>query len=135
MQLTNHDAHIGKETLCVYLAPDGNNDEALESLIKKASTWSDNIRVGHLSPTLAWHAANTIILKSLEYPLPALTLTFAQCKRVMSIIKKGLLNSSRICTSIPNCVLQGPVADGGLKLNHLYLTQGLLHLMKRTQFL
>ena len=133
--LRSFDPHIGMETLGVVLAPDGNNKDALTSLAKKASTWSANIKFGHLSSSLAWHAASTTIMKSLEYPLPALTLTYKECNKIMTIVKKGLFNASRICTAMPNDVVYGPVEEGGLNLHHLYTTQGLFQIEKFVKFL
>ena len=43
VQLESYSASTWKETLGVYLAPDGNNDAVLEALISKANTWKDNI--------------------------------------------------------------------------------------------
>ena len=120
----------GKETLGVFLAPDGNNSHTKAALENKAKQWRDRIRAGHLAPSLSWHAANTTILKSLEYPLPALALSFDKCNKIMKIVKQGLLNKSRISTSMPNSALYGPKAEGGLQLNHLFITQGLMHLEK-----
>ena len=50
-------------------------------------------------------------------------------------MKQGLLNSSRISTSIPSNALYGPKEEGGFQLNHLYLTQGLMHIEKLYRFL
>ena len=133
--LHSHEASTGKETLGVFLAPDGNNLAAKQALEKKAKRWRDNIKAGHLIPTLAWHAANTTIMKSLEYPLPALTLTYDECNKLMKIIKQGLLNSSHVSVSIPSAALYGPKHEGGLQLNHLYLTQGFMHIEKFYRFL
>ena len=83
--------------------------------------------MGHLSPTffLAYKDTNVTILKSHEYPLSTLTLSYAECnKKVMAIVKKDLLNSSGMCTSIPKSVLHGPIYDGSFGLNHLYVTRG-----------
>ena len=133
--LQRYEAHIGKETLGVFLAPDGNNKAAKLGLEKKAKIWRDNINAGHLTPTLAWHAANTTIMKSLEYPLPALTLTFDECNRIMKIVKQGLLNSLRVSVSIPSASLYGPKSEGGLQLHHLYHTQGFLQVEKLYKYL
>lgn len=133
--LISLDAHVGKETLGVILAPDGNNKDALKSLLQKAKSWSANIRTGHLKPSLAWQAAQTTIMKTLEYPLPALTLQYKECHQVMSIVRKGLLNSSRISVSMPNEVIFGPKEDGGFQLHHLYTSQGIFHIEKLMKFL
>ena len=74
-------------------------------------------------------------MKSLEYPLPALTLTFEECNKIMKIVKQGLLNSLRVSVSIPSASLYGPKSEGGLQLNHLYHTQGLMQIEKLYKFL
>ena len=69
-------------------------------------------------------------MKSLKYQLPALILSFDDCNKIMKNVKQGLLNSSHISISIPFSALYGPKDEGGLQRNHLYLTQGLMHLEK-----
>lgn len=65
----------GKETLGVYLAPDGNNQDAVKEMSNKAKQWSDNIRAGHINRNIAWQALETTIMKTLKYLLPALMLS------------------------------------------------------------
>ena len=100
------ESSTGKGTLGVFLAPDGNNTQARKALEAKAKQWRDNLRAGHLNPSLVWHAANTTIMKSLEFPLPALTMTYDECNRIMKIVtKQGLLNKSRVSVLIPSSAL------------------------------
>jgi hypothetical protein len=42
--LQQYDPHIGKETLGVILAPDGNNQAMIEELVTKANEWKDYIK-------------------------------------------------------------------------------------------
>ena len=74
-------------------------------------------------------------MKSLEFPLPTLTMTYDECNKIMKIVKQGLLNKSRVSISIPSSALYGSAKEGGLQLNHLYHTQGLMHLNKFVRFL
>ena len=74
-------------------------------------------------------------MKTLEYPLPALNMYFDECNKLMKIVKQGLLAKARISKSRPSSALYGPIAEGGLNLHHLYITQGLKHLEKLTQYL
>ena len=74
-------------------------------------------------------------MKTLEYPLPALTLSYDECNKLMKVVKKGLLAKARIRKPIPSNALYGPVSEGGLVLNHLYVTQGLMYLEKFVRFL
>ena len=130
VHLTNVQCSTGKETLGVVLAPDGNSEDGYKTLLKKAQQWTAYMKAGHLVPSLAWMATNTTIMKGLEYPLPAMTLSEKQCAKIMTTIKQGLLPKAQISKSIPEAVLYGPIDDGGMGLHHLYHTQGLLHIDK-----
>ena len=74
-------------------------------------------------------------MKTLEYSLPALTLSFERCNKITKVVKKGLLNKSRVSTYIPNDSLYGPEDEGVMKLNKIHPTQGLSHLNKFVTFL
>ena len=127
------DIHQGKETLGVYLSPDGNNDNTTKVLKKKAEVWRDNIKTGHVDRNNAWLAVETTIMKSLEYPLPALTLTQNQCKEIMKPVLQAALAKSSLIKNFPRAVLYGPKQEGGLQLNDLYTSQGLSHIQKFQQ--
>ena len=83
---------------------------------------------GHLSPTEAWLALETTIMKSISYPLPALTLTEKQCQFIMAPALKAGLNASHICRSFPRNVLYGSKKEGGFGLPDIYHEQGISHL-------
>ena len=65
----------GLETLGVFIAPDGSQNDQIQEMKRKASEWSEKLLKGHLPPEEAWHCMSTTIMKTLQYPLPALTLT------------------------------------------------------------
>jgi hypothetical protein len=48
-------------------------------LREKAEAWRDNINSGHLNKEDAWQALETTIMKTLQYPLKALTLSQEEC--------------------------------------------------------
>ena len=121
---------VGKETLGVYLSPDGNNKAAIKALNDKAKEWASLIKAGHLKRNLAWQAAETTILKSLQYPLPALTLSEKECNKIMQPVKAVALSRTSISRNFPLDVLYGPKEEGGLGLDHLYIMQGAMHLEK-----
>ena len=56
--------------------------DAVNALTNKAQAWHDNIILGQLKRDLAWQASQTTIMKSIEYPLAALTLTEDECKNI-----------------------------------------------------
>ena len=123
-------ASQGMETLGVFLAPDGSNDEAVTKLKQKASNWHDNIMLGQLQRDIAWQASQTTIMKSLEYPLVALTLSEEECKTIMAPVKKATLAKTSINRTYPHALLYGQREEGGLGMHDLFVTQGLSHLQK-----
>ena len=123
-------ASTGKETLGVILAPDGNNSDAVTALKNKAVEWKELIRTGHLKRKTAWQAVETTILKTIEYPLPALTLTPKECQKIMQPILSVSFPKTSISKSFPGKVLHGPIFEGGLGIDSLYFTQGVMHIEK-----
>ena len=61
--------------LGVYLAPDGSNKKQLKHMKEKVTAWCDKVKVGHLPAREAWQCVSLTIMKTLQYPLPALTLS------------------------------------------------------------
>ncbi len=60
--------------VCQCLA--GTNDLEIDNPTKVAVTWRDKLRIGRLNRIDAWLDLNTQEIKTLEYPLPATTLTY-----------------------------------------------------------
>ena len=112
------------ETLGVYLAPDGNNNAAKEALLEKGRLWSELVHKGHLTATDVMRAMDTTIMKSLQYPLPALTLTEEECKNIMAPILDVALPQSHVCRTFPRAAVYGPKALMGLGKTDLYVRQG-----------
>ena len=115
-------------TLGVFLAPDGNNQAAVEHLRGKMIEWRDQIRSSHLQKSEAWYALTSTIWKSIEYPLPALTLTYNECNYIMAPAKEGGLSKSGICQKLQKEAVHGPLRYQGLGLNHIKITQDASHL-------
>ena len=117
-------AHVGEETLGVYLAPDGSCKEATAVLRKKADRWRNNIQVGKLPPHEAWQCVSSTILKTLMYPLPALTMTESECNHVFAPVRQAGLNHSGINRNFPSDLVFGSTDELGLGLDHLFTIQG-----------
>ena len=128
------DPSEARETLGVELAPDGNNDKAIAEMKKKATDWAEKIRIGLLPKEESWQSIATTITKSLEYKLPALTLTKEQCDSIMNIVLKAGLQSSNISSKFPRAVVYGPKEDNGLEITDLYLQQGASQITILLQF-
>lgn len=133
--LQSHGVDIGMETLGVILAPDGNNRDAISHMRKKATKWAALIQTGHLQPTDVHLATESRIMKSLEYPLLALTLTEKECSHIMAPVLDACLSKSHVCRKYPRALTYGPVEEMGLGFHSLYTLQGVAQLSALIQYL
>jgi hypothetical protein len=68
------------------------------------------------------------VMKTLEYPLLALTLTERDCAHIMAPILMGGLQACGICRNFPRTVIFAPTKFMGLDLHNLYITLGNLRI-------
>ena len=122
------DSSKAEKMLGVYLAPDGNNKEQVEHFKLKTQSLADKIRSGHLDRFEAWTALNTVAFKSIEYALPALTLSEKECISVIWPLLKVFLPRCGISRTIKRDVLYGPIELQGFGLKNIFLTQGISHI-------
>ena len=123
------DPSMAQEMLGVFLAPDGNNKKQIEEFKKKTVKIGEMIRSGHLDKNEAWTAMNTVAIKSIEYALPALTLTEKDCISVMWPLLKALLPKAGISRTIKRSVLYGTSERQGMGVKNIYHTQGNSHVI------
>jgi hypothetical protein len=122
------DCSMGKCTLGVHLAPDDNNKDAISHLRRKAETWQEYITTGHLNRQDACFVMETTIMRSLLYPLPALTLTEKECNHIIAQVLSAGLQNLAVCKNFPCAVTYGPKEEGGFNLPNLFTQQGVLHI-------
>jgi hypothetical protein len=128
VELERLSPNVARRTLGVRLAPDGNNEDEVKHLRGVAEKWKDSIRTGHLQRQGAWYALTVTVMKMIEYPLLALTLTKEeQCTHIMApILMSGLPACGSICRYFPRDVLYAPIKFQGMGLKNIYITMGLL---------
>ena len=119
-----------QRTLGVRLAPDGNNEAEVKFLRERAQDWADRVRTGHLPRRLVWESMHSTILKSLQYPLPATTLTESQCRSIMAPLLAQGLASAGVVRTIPRAVVYGPVKFQGLGVPSLFTFQKTQHILR-----
>ena len=129
------ESYDGKETLGVILAGDGNNRAMIQKMRQKAEEWRKLIRSGHLEPSTAWHGMNSTILRTLYYPLPALTLTKEECRHIMAPVLQAGLNAAHMSKNLPRDLVYGHIEEGGLGVKDIYHEQGVSHLYYLTKHL
>ena len=118
----------GRKTLGVHLRPDGKEFTTFEALRRQAQHWADRLRSHPLPPATSWLALQSTLLKSLEYPLPATTLTSKECQAILWPALKIALPLSKIQRRFPRHLLHAPPSLMGLGLPSLFLTQLYQHL-------
>ena len=119
-----------RRTLGVRLAPDGNNIAEVTFLRERVNNWADRIRTGHLPRRLVWESMQTTITKSIQYPLPATTLTEAQCRWIMAPLLAHGLSGIGVVRTMKRDVVYGPVKYQGLGLSCLFTFQMTEHIVR-----
>ena len=122
------DVSTASEHLGVWLAPDGNNTEAIKVLKEKSAHWADRVWSKHLGGKDAWDSFHSTVLKSVECPLAALTMTEKECKSIEWPMLKQAMSSSGMPASLSGVVRDGPTRYQGFGHQPLYVTQGLKHI-------
>jgi hypothetical protein len=123
-------------TLGVHLGPEGSQLAAYDHLLDTAKSWADKLRTSflkeHRTSFLKEQEANaalkTAILKKLEYPLPALSLTETQCVAIMRPVLAAALPKAKYNPNFPWSPLYGPRGHQGWEIHNLYTTQVVEHL-------
>ena len=90
----------------------------------KASKFSAKLKHSRLTGSEALYATNTRIMKTLEYLLPILNLTKAECSKIMYPILCSLLGKMKIVRTVKREILYGPRKYQGFWLTNLYVQQG-----------
>ena len=115
------------EMLGVYLAPDGNNEEQVKQMKKKTTHLGELVRTGHVDRAEAWTALTAVAMKSVDYSLPALTLSEHECTQIMWPLLKAFLPKSGFNRHYPRDFLYSNEDLQGLGLKNIYLVQGISH--------
>ena len=114
--------------LGVDLAPDGNEKEQIRKMENTAQRWADAVRTGQMRRSDAWEGMRSTVMKSLEYPLPSLTLTRAECDKIIRPVLMSTLPAGGVVRTMPRTTVYGPKALMGLGVPNLYVTQGVEHI-------
>jgi len=79
------------QSLGVHLAPDGNNMEEFMYLCATASQWCTAMATAKMTHVAVEFGMHHVILKKLEYLLPATTFSCLQCTQILQpILTQGL---------------------------------------------
>jgi len=121
--ITRIDACEAYETLGVFLAPDGNNEQQFKKMLSAATKWADGLRTGTISKNDVWIALQSTILRTLAYPLAALRLSKSQCEAILAPILRYCLPAMGVCRNFSRRLVYATVDYMGLNIYHLYTLQ------------
>ena len=116
-----------KEMLGVYLTPNGNEDKQKTEMKKKSENWGLSTIHGGLKATEVWTALTTGLLKSLEYPLAATSLSKKDFRTILSPALGPALSACGFPKSFPRSILYAPTQIQGLGVRNLYHAQSCRH--------
>ena len=123
--LQRYEASVAQKTLGVFLAMDGNNMEEVRYLRQKAVDFADCVRTGFLSRQDATYALHRTIMKTLEYPMVATTMTKAQWEFIMVPILAATLPRMGYVRRFPRDVVYTSESLCGLGILHPWHNQHL----------
>ena len=107
----------GWKGLGIVSAPNGNwNDHVTYLLKEKIQPWNKAIKSTYLFKHDVYRSATTSIFKSIEYTLPATSLTSTQCKTINSKLHKTYLPRIGIKLHMPLLYRYSPHKHQGLGL-------------------
>jgi hypothetical protein len=95
--------------------------------------WNAFTRAGQLQWNEAWYALNATVMRTLDYPLLALTLTARECSYIMAPILSRGLPACGICRNFPRDVTYAPSKFQGIGLKNPFITMGLARLAALVQ--
>ena len=124
-----------KETLGVFLAPDGSQTTQVEYLKNKTTQWAEKIRTHHISPHNALLSIHTTILSTLRYPAPAMSLSKQEWHEITTPMHQIGLQAAGFTNKIPKAIRHGTTENLGLQIPCMYKTQGILKTMKYLTFI
>ena len=94
----------------------------------KAIKWADALRTKKLQPSEAWYCLAATIMKTIEYPLMATTMTRRQIDTIMQPILQAALRKCRIQNRLPWKLVYDTLRARGLGLKDPFITQLIQHL-------
>jgi exonuclease III len=117
------------KALGLFGRPDGVMKQEVNYLRSRSKAWADSLRTKRIRKDDAWYCVNTSILRTIEYPLTATSLTAKQCAYIMSPILKAMLPTIHVQRNMPRVLLYSPHRYQGRGINDPWAIQLIKHLL------
>jgi len=126
--ITRHKANVANEVLGIQTRPDGKMQDERDYLLQKASQWAETVCTKRLSQSEAWCCVQSTVMKTLEHPLVATSLSRSDADTIMTPILKAILPKLGIQKKTPHSLLYGSASVQGSNLKDPWVTQLVEHL-------
>jgi hypothetical protein len=97
---------------------DGNNKAEINKLLRKSKEFAECLRTSILMHPDAWYTLNCTIMKTLEYPMVATTMTEPEWDKIRSPLLADTLPASGMTQKYPFVVAYGPLQYQDLRIIH-----------------
>lgn len=123
---------IGSATLAlgIMFTIDGSMKDEVGYLKTKVTAWCDKIRTKKMSKKEVWYALTACIMRTINYPLMATTMTKAEIHKFISPLLQVALPKSGYYRKISHDLVFSSTKFRGLGLTHPWVTQGLEKLIQ-----
>jgi len=118
----------GFRTLGVYVTPSGQYSRQIKVLRKYAEQFKQDILSSHMTPSEAYCCLMMYIRPKLNYPVPCVSMTEAQCRHIQAPILEAILPKLHLNRHSPRAVLFAGPKYGGLSIPETYVDLGYGHL-------
>ena len=105
-----------REALGIQIRPDGKMKDEVKYLRAKAVQWADALRTKKLKPSEAWYCLNATIMKTIEYPLMATTMSRKDIDTIMRPVLQAALRKCKIQSRLPWKLVYGTLRARGIGL-------------------
>jgi len=104
-------------TLGIWSRLDGLMTDEVNALKSKALKWVDVVRTKHINPTEAWYSINHTIMKMIEYPLAATSISKKDMQDIMHPILQAALPKAHIQKHFPHKLVYGTLMSKGFRVH------------------
>jgi hypothetical protein len=97
-----------RKALGIFTCPTGNMAAKVTYLVKKTKTWATSLQTRRIRTHDAWYCLTATIMKTVEYPLVATSLSKNQCGTIMTPLLKAGLHAIHVQRNMPLALVYGP---------------------------
>ena len=116
------------------MAINSNMKEHVCQMRLTAEEWCAHVRVVYVSKTDTWLALNATIMKSMEYPLPSITIMAKNSSHILAPILDAGLSNSGICCTMNRIFVHESIELQGLGITNLYIHSNIEHILIWLQY-